>query len=787
MKTRRYDSVRLLSLATVLVISVLSLTIESAIAGKLTVEGAAQPPITISVSDVRVDESEGYATAQVQLSGVSVQVVSVVAFTFGDTALPGKDYYGRSQTLTFSPGEQNKSIRIEILDDTLNEGSEQFKIGLGNASNASVENGVAIVSIDDDDRADSATINIRDVSINEAGGFADVELTLSSPLTESSSVTVYTQAASATPGSDFYGRTARVNFSNGEVSQTFRVQILDDNVVEQSEVLSVFVVNPSSNLQPGKRQAEITITDNDEQLSTRSTFTPLEAEHHDAMSGVRLFNGVIGYLDNADWLRFDRVDFGDLTNQFFVKLAVPADNAGGRIELRLDSLDGKIVGTMNVADTGGWDIYNTQSIDTDDITGVHDLYIRFLTDLGGVANIDWFQFGPRRADGPVRPVSRELFGMHMHTIGFDGAWPSVPFAVYRIHDTAGAFWRDVEPQQDQWNWQAMDRAVGLAEINNAEILYTLGQTPAWAAADPNSESAYEVPGSSSPPRSLQDWRDYVRAVVERYRGRIKYYEVWNEVDQATFYSGDLSYLVSMAREAAEQIQAMDPQAVVIAPSFVANEFGIAKLDEYLGLGGGAYADIINVHFYLGGTDPPESIPVVAAKVRWVMQQNGQISKPLWNTESNFGYSQSNQFITGDDALGYVARAYLVQWHAGIDRHYWYAWENNNFVGIRFIDPATGQPTEATQAYRAIQDWMISKTLNECRIDENESWRCTFTDRNASKSQQSFEVVWNPRTSVSWQLPASASAIRTLRGEREAVTGGQNIELSGMPIYIELSN
>jgi len=744
-------------------------------------------PIGISVADFTVDESDGYATAEILLSEISDQDITVTVFTFGDSALPGQDYYGVTETLVFKPGQKRTTLRIEILNDTLQEGLEQFRIGLGNARNASIQQGVATVSISDDDGEMSASIDVRDVQVNEAEAYANVVLTLSTPLDNNAELSLYTQAESATPGSDFYGRTARVSFAAGQRTQIFRVQILDDSNSEATESLGVYLVNPTPNLRIAKQRANIEIVDDDVERQSRSVFTPIEAEHHDAMSGVRVFSGVIGYVDDADWIRFDRVNFAASVTRFSAHLATPADNAGGRMEVRLGSLTGRILGTLTVDSTGGWDVYRTQSIDIGAVAGVHDLYIRFLSDRGGIANIDWFQFGPRQADGPDQPVPRELFGMHMHTIGYDGAWPTVSFAGYRIHDTAGAFWRDVEPEQDQWNWQAMDRAVSLAESNDAEILYTLGQTPAWAAADPTSESAYGVPGSSSPPAALADWRDYVRKVVERYRGRIKYYEIWNEVDQAVFYSGELSFLVSMARDARQIIESLDPQAVVIAPSFVANEYGIRKLDEYLKLNGAEYADIINVHFYLDGIDPPEKIPALAAKVRRVMRQNGQAFKPLWNTESNFGYSRTNQFITGDDALGYVARAYLIQWHTGVQRHYWYAWENKNFVGIRFVDPVTGQPTPATIAYQTIQTWMIGKTLRRCQIDLNETWRCLLTDSSNRSPDSDVEIAWNPDGKIAWPLPARAKAVRSLRGTREAVTGGQLIELGGMPVYIELSD
>ena len=35
-------------------------------------------------------------------------------------------------------------------------------------------------------------------------------------------------------------------------------------------------------------------------------------------------------------------------------------------------------------------------------------------------------------------------------------------------------------------------------------------------------------GTYAPPDDLADWGDYVHAVVSRYRGRVRYYQLWNE-------------------------------------------------------------------------------------------------------------------------------------------------------------------------------------------------------------------------------------------------------------------
>ena len=101
------------------------------------------------------------------------------------------------------------------------------------------------------------------------------------------------------------------------------------------------------------------------------------------------------------------------------------------------------------------------------------------------------------------------------------------------------------------------------------------------------------------------------------------------------------------RQAAHAIiREVDPAAQIVSPSVVPNFDGVDWLDDYLTQGGGNYADVIGAHFYLNGAQPPEGIPPLVASVHRVLAEHGQGDKPLWNTESNFGYVQEDILITG---------------------------------------------------------------------------------------------------------------------------------------------
>lgn len=84
----------------------------------------------------------------------------------------------------------------------------------------------------------------------------------------------------------------------------------------------------------------------------------------------------VNRITDLTYIKVNRVDFGrDGAARFKANVASEVD--GGKIELRLDSLDGPHLGTLAVAKTGGWDEWRLQEVPVSGATGTHDLYLVF--------------------------------------------------------------------------------------------------------------------------------------------------------------------------------------------------------------------------------------------------------------------------------------------------------------------------------------------------------------------------------------------------------------------------
>ena len=95
---------------------------------------------------------------------------------------------------------------------------------------------------------------------------------------------------------------------------------------------------------------------------------------------------------DGDWMRLDNVDFGQFGAREF-KVSAASGLRGGSLELRVDSLKGRLLGTVEIGATGGWERWQTFTTSMPRIaTGVHDLYLIFHGRKGPeLFNLEWWE------------------------------------------------------------------------------------------------------------------------------------------------------------------------------------------------------------------------------------------------------------------------------------------------------------------------------------------------------------------------------------------------------------
>ena len=143
-----------------------------------------------------------------------------------------------------------------------------------------------------------------------------------------------------------------------------------------------------------------TILPTDEGVKPVGKFDPyrkVEAETMAFSKGVKTEqNDQIGVyvtdIHNGDYIKLQNVHFcNKIPRTFTARIA--SGLRGGQIEIRIDSIGGKLLGTVNVPGTGGWEQWQTITTDLTAIaSGHHDMYFVFKGRKGPkLFNFDWWE------------------------------------------------------------------------------------------------------------------------------------------------------------------------------------------------------------------------------------------------------------------------------------------------------------------------------------------------------------------------------------------------------------
>ncbi len=219
-----------------------------------------------SIADATVvegDEGNVFALFAVSLANATSQVVAVDYATADGSAVAGSDYVAVSGTLTIPAGATTATIPIPVKGDLLLETDEVFLVNLTGATNATIGDGLAVGTIQDDDAL--PVVAIGDVTVAEGTGGttnAVVPLTLSAATGVTVSVDYATANGSAVAGLDYVASSGTVSFAPGATTATLAVAVKGDTRREMNEALAVALANPV-NAKLGRRHGQVTILDDD--------------------------------------------------------------------------------------------------------------------------------------------------------------------------------------------------------------------------------------------------------------------------------------------------------------------------------------------------------------------------------------------------------------------------------------------------------------------------------------------------------------------------------------------
>ncbi len=198
------------------------------------------------------------------------------------TAFGGFDFSPISTTVVFQAGETTKTVLVPIMDDSITEFPETFRVTLSNPGFGTVlgAQSTSVVTILDNDLSNVVQISPVEYSVAENAGPAKVTVVVDRANHPDEIITVNYQTQTNTATSADFGKAAPASplvFAGGETEKTITIPIVDDNLIEGAENFLVTLTSASAVTQNGmpasasvgtNNTATITIADDDSPAAT---------------------------------------------------------------------------------------------------------------------------------------------------------------------------------------------------------------------------------------------------------------------------------------------------------------------------------------------------------------------------------------------------------------------------------------------------------------------------------------------------------------------------------------
>ena len=396
-------------------------------------------------------------------------------------------------------------------------------------------------------------------------------------------------------------------------------------------------------------------------------------------------------------------------------------------------------------------------------------------------------------------VRHGLFGIHDNTAGSDSL-SKIHTGSVRLWDV-GVQWGQVQTSRTKpkYDWTRLDQLVTAAQKHHAEVTMVVAGTPSFYSKDP-----WNVPDTH-----IADYKAFIAALMNRYKNfkghrGIAAYQVWNEGNIKTFWTGTVAKLARLTQAMDQVRDKYDRRAKVIAPPMVTRlKFEMKGLSAYYHqrVGGKPvwrYVDAVALSLYPNArvsgriAVPEDSMRLLHAAKQRLRADGVPGSKAIWNTEVNYGLGSGTATKISDARqVANVMRTYLLNAANGVKRVFWYRYDwgylsgTTGTLGNTLLTSPTnsGSLRPAGKAYLRIQQWMHGTLLGTrtgppCRADRHGTYTCVVKDSSGVR-----RIYWNPFHRATVKIASNAHHRTTEFGVRDRVRPGSKIAVTYKPVLV----
>ncbi|HLY12309.1 MAG TPA: hypothetical protein VKW04_23610 [Planctomycetota bacterium] len=244
------------------------------------------------------------------------------------------------------------------------------------------------------------------------------------------------------------------------------------------------------------------------------------------------------------------------------------------------------------------------------------------------------------------------------------------------HRTCNTGWPSLERKEGEWAWDDLDKQMAYLDSQHLSYGGIFAGTPKWNTKDK---------GGTLPVNNIEGWGHYCGEVVKHCKGRVRYWEVWNEPPNGTGRdqtAADYAKIVVAAYDAAK---AADPACLV---GIAAKSVAITYLDQAIKAGAKGHFDYVTLHPYEvsgctikhPGTEPVYLQIAGTLKKMLAAQDPSKVACPIIFTE--LGHAAGGQWgahlagfsdpdvqahaVVKYYAMGIAQGITCIQWFEGMD-------------------------------------------------------------------------------------------------------------------------
>lgn len=220
-------------------------------------------------------------------------------------------------------------------------------------------------------------------------------------------------------------------------------------------------------------------------------------------------------------------------------------------------------------------------------------------------------------------------------------------------------WDSIEEEKGKFNWMFWDDFVKMAvDDYGITLVPYVCYMPQWNSTGEKDTMNFW----SYPPKDYDAFGEFMTRLVNRYKSRIKSWELWNEPDISAYWRGTPEEFARLVKVGSRAVRQADPKAIVVLGGLAINPGFFRQLFRDYDIS--PYVDVVNMHNYYEtwSNNPIERLPDYINELYEIVMRYGN-KQSFWLAEVGYSTWRMKQNKVSDDYNPYYDYEHTPRYQA----------------------------------------------------------------------------------------------------------------------------